>query len=64
MHVILFPLKPVLQKVMRAESVPAFGIDVATHGNRTSALIQTLESKNSNNNDNNNNTDKTAIKMT
>ena len=49
---------------MRAESVPAFGIDVATHGNRTSALIQTLESKNSNNNDNNNNTDKTAIKMT
>ena len=51
------------ETAMRAESVPAFGIDVTAHPNRSSALVKILESNDSNkNNDNDSNTDKTEIK--
>ena len=48
---------------IRAESVPAFGIDITTHPNRSSALVKVLESHNRrNDNDNDDSTDKIETK--
>ena len=50
---------------IRAESVPAFGIDITTHPNRSSALVKVLESHNSkNDNDKVESTDKIENKRT
>ena len=46
---------------IRAESILAFGIDITTHPNRSSALVKILESrnrKNDNDNDNDDSADK------